>query len=570
MTRSGSRSRAVTEDWRRLGPAALLILLAAFLATLPGLVVPMLVRAFLNRVLIYGDRGWEAIVIVGLTLCAISFAVLVWLQWRACTLVAVRLSASTSARIVWHLLRIPTREVDRFGAGDLTARVSAMQVRAFQSGVLLPLALVNGIVMVVYGIFLLLLSPILGLAALVIVLLSMLISYRLLTSRRALQDATVHTSLALSSSTTEIVTEIETIKASAAEQWEYERWSHTSGRAGLATSRLALDGQRLGLVSPLTALAGFGTVLGVGTVMVFGGLLSLGTFVAIQGVLVALLVPAGQIVWLGVLVEAVSSIQRSADEVFAVQLDPEVTSHGSGIMPKGAPVGVALRDLRFGYEDAPLFDGLSIDIVAGSWVAVVGGSGSGKSTLARLCVGELQPWSGSVLLDGRPRLETPREWRSSVVGYVPQYPVLVPGSILDNVRMFDTEVPDDDVIEALRAACVLAAVDRRPSGVQEQVGPSGHGFSGGELQRLAIARALVRRPGFLVLDEATSALDPIVEAELETNLRERQMTCLLVAHRLSTVRDADEIIVIERGRIEQRGRFDDLRVNGRFKELVHG
>ena len=570
MTLGGSRRRAITDDWRKLGPAALLILLAAFLATLPGIIVPMLTRAFLTRVLVLGDRGWEIIVVVGLLLCAASMALLVWLQWRTCTLVAVRLSASTAARIVWQVLRIPTTAVDRFGAGDLTARVSSMQARAFQSGLLLPLSLVNGIVIVVYAIFLLILSPPLGGTAIAVVLLSMFISYWMLTRRRALQDATVHTTLALSAATTEIVTEIETIKASAAEQWEYERWSHISGEAGLATARLALDGQRLGLVSPLTALVGFGAVLAVGTAMVFAGLLSLGTFVAVQGVLAALLVPAGLIVWLAVLVESISSTQRSADEVFAVDIDPEVTSLGSGSMPTGEPVAVTLKDLRFGYDDIPLFDGLSIDVAAGSWVAVVGGSGSGKSTLARLCVGELQPWSGAIFLDGRPRLETPREWRSSVVGYVPQYPVLVPGTILDNIRMFDTEVSEQDVVDALRTACVMDAVDRRPSGLEEQVGPSGHGFSGGELQRLAIARALVRRPGFLVLAEATSALDPIVEAELELHLRERRMTCLLVAHRLSTVRDADEIIVIERGRIEQRGHFDELRLGGRFKELVHG
>lgn len=445
-----------------------------------------------------------------------------------------------------------------------------MQVRAFQSGVLLPLAVINGLVMVAYAAFLLFLSPVLGGASLLVIVVSMGISYLLLTRRRALQDAAVETSRALSASTTEIVTEIETIKASAAEQWEYQRWSETSSSAGAAAARLAADGQRLGMVSPLTALFGLGVVLAIGTLLVFDGSLSLGTFVAVQGVLAAMLVPAGRLVWVGVLIESIASSQRAADELLDIEIDPEVTHLGSGSMPTGQPVAVDVRDVTFGYSDEPLFRDLNIDIAPGSWVAVVGGSGSGKSTLARLCVGELQPWSGDIQFDGRPRLETPRSWRSSVVGYVPQYPVLVPGSILDNIRMFDPEIPEDDVVVALQTACVLDAVDRRPSGLHELVSPSGHGFSGGELQRLAIARALVRRPGFLVLDEATSALDPIVEVELEHRLRERPMTCLIVAHRLSTVRDADEIIVIERGSIVQRGHFDDLRRGGRFMELVHG
>ena len=566
----GARSRAIRSDWTGLGAAVGLIMIAALLAALPGLVIPMLMRAFLTRVLVLGDPGWEPIVIIGLLLCAVSMGVLVGLQWRACSLVAIRLSASNSARMVWHLLRIPTSAVDRFGAADLTARVSAMQLRAFQSGVLLPLAVINGLVMVAYAAFLLFLSPILGGASILVIVVSMGISYLLLTRRRSLQDAAIRTSRALSASTTEIVTEIETIKASAAEQWEYERWSGTSSRAGAAAAQLAADGQRLGMVSPLTALFGLGVVLAVGTLLVFDGSLSLGTFVAVQGVLAALLVPAGRLVWIGVLVESIASTQRAADELLDIEIDPEVTHLGSGSMPIGEPVAVAVRDVTFGYGDEPLFRDLSIDIAPGSWVAVVGGSGSGKSTLARLCVGELQPWSGEIQLDGRPRLHTPRSWRSSVVGYVPQYPVLVPGSILDNIRMFDPEIPEDEVVVALQTACVLDAVDRRPSGLHELVSPSGHGFSGGELQRLAIARALVRRPGFLVLDEATSALDPIVEVELELRLRARRMTCLIVAHRLSTVRDADEIIVIERGSIVQRGHFDDLRQVGRFKELVHG
>lgn len=569
MTSHGRVSGA-TVDWRSLRPAAALIGLAALLATLPGLIVPMLLRTFLQRVLVLDDARWELIVVLGLAFCALTIGVLVWAQWRACVLVASRLSASTSARLAWHVLRIPTSAVEAFGAGDLTARAAAMQTRAFQSGVLVPLAFVNLIVMVVYAAFLMLLDPVLGAASIVVVLLSMLTSYLLLLKRKALQDATTMGTVGLSAATTDVITEIETIKASAAEQWEYERWSAKSTQAGAAMSALSTDGQRLGLVGPVTQALGLGVILAIGTVLVFRGSLDLGTFVAVQGVLAALLIPAGQVVFFGVLLEAVASTQRAADAALDIPLDVEVLSLGSGSMPSGAPVSVSIRDLSFGYDDAPLFEGLSLDIPAGSWVAVVGGSGSGKSTLARLCVGEMQPWTGEILLDGRPRLDTPRAWRSTVVGYVPQYPVLVPGTILDNIRMFDGSVPDDDVIEALRSACILDAVDRRPAGVHEEVSSSGHGFSGGELQRLAIARALVRRPGLLVLDEATSALDPLVEAELEANIRGTGATCLVVAHRLSTVRDADEIVVMERGRIEQRGRFDALRTGGRFRELVHG
>ncbi len=548
----------------------MVVALAAVLAIVPGLVVPMLVRAFLNRVLVAGNTVWEIPILVGLVLCGLVSTVLVAIQWRTASMVATRLTASSSAALVWHVLRLPTTVVERYSAGGLTARVSLIQSRAFQAGVLVPLAFVNLLVIVVYGLVIVVLDPLMGLAAIAIVILSILTSALMLRRRRDLQSAASSASVSLSEQTTRVVTNMETIKASGSEQWIFDGWSQERSGSAAATSALEVDGQRLGLVSPFTQAAGLGIMLALGSLLVFRGSLDLGTFVAIQALLTSMLIPAGQIVWIGVLSEGVASIQRLTDEVLEIPIDVDVRRGGDVDPPGSGPISLALRDVRFGYGDEPLFDRLSLDVSAGTWLAVVGGSGSGKSTLARLCVGELQPWSGEILLDGIARLDTLRSWRCDAVGYVPQYPQLTPGTILDNVRMFDPGIPEDRVVEALRAACVLDAIERRPGGLQEPVLATGHGFSGGEMQRLAIARALVRNPRLLVMDEATSALDPIVEVQLEEQLRGLSVTCLVVAHRLSTVRDADEIMVLDRGAIVQRGSFDDLRTEGRFKELVHG
>ncbi|MFM9135166.1 MAG: ATP-binding cassette domain-containing protein, partial [bacterium] len=462
--------------------------------------------------------------------------------------------------------------------------VSMMQVRAFQAGVLLPLAFVNLFVIVVYAVVIVILDPVMGAAAIAVVLVSTVVSLLLLLRRRELQEAASTATVSLSEQTTRVVTDMETIKASAAEQWVFDRWSQERSGSAEATSALEVDGQRLGLVSPFTQAAGLGIMLALGSLLVFRGTLDLGSFVAIQALLTSMLIPAGQIVWLGVLAEGVASPQRLADEVLDLPVDVEVSARGDVDIPGSGPVALSVLDVRFGYGglgggrageheargERPRVDGLSLEIPAGAWLAVVGGSGSGKSTLARLCVGELQPWSGEILLDGVPRLTVERAARCAAVGYVPQYPQLTPGTILDNVRMFDPSITEAAVVDALRTACVLDAIDRRPGGLQEMVLATGHGFSGGELQRLAIARALVRGPRLLVLDEATSALDPIVEVQLEERLRELSLTCLVIAHRLSTVRDADQIVVLERGSLVQRGTFDDLRLEGRFRELVHG
>jgi ABC-type multidrug transport system fused ATPase/permease subunit len=146
----------------------------------------------------------------------------------------------------------------------------------------------------------------------------------------------------------------------------------------------------------------------------------------------------------------------------------------------------------------------------------------------------------------------------------------MPGTIAENVTMFDESISVPRIRQALIDAQVAYAVDARPGGLEERVSATGHGFSGGELQRLAIARALARDPDLLILDEATSALDPLVEVDVIRALRSRGCTCLLVAHRLSTVRDADRIVVLERGSIVQQGSFDELIESGRFAELAHG
>ena len=232
---------------------------------------------------------------------------------------------------------------------------------------------------------------------------------------------------------------------------------------------------------------------------------------------------------------------------------------------------VTLDRVTFGYnaQEPPLIENLSLEIEPGQRVALVGGSGSGKSTVGKLVCGLLTPWSGTVRIDGRPVEDIPLSHLIDTISYVDQEIVLFEGSVRDNLTLWNQFVSERAITQALRDAAVHDEISLRPDRYDAQVEENGRNFSGGQRQRLEIARALVSDPGVLVLDEATAALDPVTELEIDDRLRQRGCTCLIVAHRLSTIRDADEIVVLDRGRVAQQGTHDRLLAeDGPYRTLI--
>ena len=232
---------------------------------------------------------------------------------------------------------------------------------------------------------------------------------------------------------------------------------------------------------------------------------------------------------------------------------------------------VELIDISFGYNilEDPFVTGFSFSLPAGSSIAFVGASGSGKSTISKICSGLYSPWSGEVRMDGISMKKLRPEIISSSVATVSQNITLFSGTVRENLTMWNKYIDDEDMIRAAKEACIHEIINSKPGAYDYMLAEGGSNLSGGQRQCLEIARALVQNPSVLIMDEATSALDPIVEKRIIDNIKKRGCTCIIVAHRLSAIRDCDEIIVMEDGKIVQRGTHEELaKAEGHYQRLI--
>ena len=352
---------------------------------------------------------------------------------------------------------------------------------------------------------------------------------------------------------------IETLKATGGEGGYFRRWAGLHATLLAGQQEVGTPSALLATVGPALATLSSAVVLLVGGLRAMDGHLAVGLLVAFQALLVNLSQPVAELASVAGRVQDYGADAARLRDVESFPVDT--------VFARPEPVRVGrlagyleLDRVTFGYGPLaqPLLRNLSLAVAPGRQVALVGGSGSGKSTVIRLIAGLYRPWSGAVRLDGMPREDIPRSVLAGSVAFVDQDVYLFEGTVRDNVTLWDPTIPDEDVVAALRDAALYDVVASRPGGIDCRVEQNGRNFSGGQRQRLEIARALVRHPAILVLDEATSALDAQTEQVVSNNLRRRGCACVVVAHRLSTVRDSDEILVLDHGQIVERGRHADL------------
>ncbi|WP_240930240.1 NHLP family bacteriocin export ABC transporter peptidase/permease/ATPase subunit, partial [Streptomyces coryli] len=545
--------------------------IASLLLVVVGAAVPALSRTYIDMFLIGNQTSLLGTLFAAMATTLVLTAALTALQQA--NLLRGRIIASTlgSARFLRHLLRLPVTFFSQRSPADLVQRLQSNDTVAETLARDLAAAGVDAVVVVLYALLLWTYDPQLTVLGIGIALLNVL-AMRIVIGLRATNTQKLRADSArLTNTSYSGLQLIETMKATGGENGFFRRWAGQHATTLEVQQRLGVPSAWLAVVAPTLAALNSALILMIGGMRAVEGHLSVGLLVAFQALITSFTAPIARLNGVAGRIQDFGADVARLKDVENVPVDSLYTRREPPASTRRLKGHVELEAITFGYSplDAPLLKDFSLSVGPGRQVALVGGSGSGKSTVSRLIAGLYAPWEGTVRIDGMRVEDIPRGALAASVSFVDQDVFLFEGTVRDNVALWDPSIPDEDVVTALRDAAVYDVVARRPGGIDARVEQDGRNFSGGQRQRLEIARALVRRPSVLVLDEVTSALDAETEQQIIDNLRRRGCACVVIAHRLSTVRDSDEIVVLDRGTVVERGRHEYLAVaGGPYAELV--
>ncbi|RKX63602.1 MAG: NHLP family bacteriocin export ABC transporter peptidase/permease/ATPase, partial [Tenericutes bacterium] len=575
FSKSGNKPgiwRPLRERLDNCGSAIGYAVLAGLLLVIPGLAIPAVTRVFVDDVLIHREHSWLPVVLLVMVLTALIQVALTWLQRYHLLRLQIFLSVRGSAKFLKHLLKLSASFFDQRYPGDLANRVQMNDTLAQLLSGQLTVTLISVTtlffyvgLMFRYNIVLTLIAIVFG--ALNLIALRAVSSHRIDLNHQTLQEQSMLMGLSMSG-----LQMIESLKASGLESDFLAKWVGCQTKLVVDEQQLTLATQLVTLLPTFLTLLATAAVLFVGGTEIIAGTMTVGTLVAFIALLACFMIPLDQIVGMGRMLQNThASIERLDD----VMKQPAVDRNWSepGDTSDTAPITgtLSLKDVSFGYDplEEPFVENFNLELHPGQRIAIVGRTGAGKSTLALLCAGLYSPDKGEVLLEGKPLNSIPTAQLACSMAMVNQDIFLFSGTVADNLTLWDDRVAETVMVQATKDACIHDQIIRRPGGFQGFVREGGLNFSGGEQQRIEIARALTAGPPLLILDEATSALDPPTEKQINDNLERRGCSCIIVAHRLSTIRDSDEIIVMDGGKVVQRGRHEDLMAKeGLYAELI--
>lgn len=561
------------ERLKGAAPAIAFVVLTTLISSLIGVINPAFTRVFYDRLLTGRNPEWFMPFIIGMSAVAVLQIVTATADALTQLKIKGKMAVIGSTSFLWRVLHMPMEFFSQRMAGDIQQRQNDnASIANTLIGTLAPLVL-QAAMIVFYLAVMMRYSWQLTLVGVVSIVVDSFVSRLISKKRINITRVQMRDMGKLSSATVAGIEMIETIKSSGTENGYFERWSGFQASVNTQNTKFSKLNNMLGMIPTIVNALTQTAVLMLGVWFVMCGSFTVGKITAFQLYLASFIAPASSLISAGQTIQEMRTKMERVEDVMKYPTDVGCEERGSGEDVEYSKLngGIELKNVTFGYSKLapPLIENFSMKLAPGSRVAFVGASGCGKSTLSKLISGLYRPWSGEILYGGKRREEIDRNVFTGSLAVVDQDIILFEDTIANNIKMWDKTIEDFEMIMAARDAKLHEDIMMRDGGYQYVITEGGKDFSGGQRQRMEIARVLAQDPTIIIMDEATSALDARTEYEVVNAIKDRGITCIVIAHRLSTIRDCDEIIVLDHGKVAERGTHSELMsLNGMYAQLV--